>query len=188
MADIRLLEERVEALERQIYGLDKTPTLEEFPSTTPIVDSVFHTNTVILSALSGREKANAMVKRLSELNSYLDPDCEEISLQTDAKLELILAMEYEIKENVCLLEKLQELLPALETDRIRDLPELNDKLNTLTLLYLKEYEKTEAINDKIRDFIAKYNAIIRSIALAFFKADATLTALEVAAAPKKQLD
>ncbi|XP_015604910.1 uncharacterized protein LOC107272353 [Cephus cinctus] len=188
MTSIKLLEERVADLEKQIYGVGKCPSIDDPLPENSVVDSLLHANTLIASALSGREKANALVKRMPELNDYLDPKFENIDLQTEAKVELILTVEPQIREIIQMLEKMQELAPVLETELPHGVPELTGKLNTLTLSYLKVNEDSEALSAQTYEVFSKYNEIITSISKSLITLDAAVTAAEIAATPVKQLD
>ncbi|XP_020710728.1 dynactin subunit 3-like [Athalia rosae] len=188
MSSIELLEERVAALESQVFNAENQPKIDDPPPESSVVDNVLHAYTFISSAFSGREKANAVLKRIQELNSYLDPNFENTDLQIEAKVELIMTLEPELRENLQMLTKLEELLPILESDRYRNVPEATTKLNNLTLAYAKLHEESEELTSEIREVFAKYNSIINSISKSLIILDATVTAVENAAMPVKQID
>ncbi|XP_076683320.1 dynactin subunit 3 [Andrena cerasifolii] len=188
MTTIELLEDRIADLEKQIYGLTKAKDADIAQLENPVVDSLLHVNTLISSAMSGREKAAAAIKRLPELNSYLDPVCESSDIPTEAKVQLLLVMTPEIKQNYEMLRQVQELAPALETDRLQDVPELTNKLNNLNLSYLKIYEESQDLNGRMNEIFSKYNEVITGISKSLITIDAAVTAAEVAALPKKQVD
>lgn len=189
MTSIKLLEDRVADLEEQILGVEKIVTFNNVPvAKSSVIDNLLNANTLISSALSSREKANSLVKRLSELNTYLDPNFDDLDLQTEAKIELILALEPEVRENLQLLSKLKELMPVLEMEHICNVPELANKFNSLTLSYLKAYEDSEALNVEVRQVFSKYNAVITCISKSLITLDVAVIAAEIAAAPPKQAD
>lgn len=188
MTTIELLENRIAELEKQIYGLAKKDETNDNSLENPVVDNILHVNTLISSAMSGREKANLMIKRLPELNNYLDPMIESSEIPIEAKVQLLLAMVPEIKQNHEMLKQMQELMPALETDHLKNVPELTNKLNDLNLSYLKLYEDSQGLNNRINEVFSKYNEVITSISKSLITIDAIVTAAEIAAMPKKQLD
>lgn len=188
MTTIELLEDRIMELEKQIYGLAKKNETNDISLENPVVDNILHVNTLISSAMSGREKANLMIKRLPELNNYLDPITESSEIPIEAKVQLLLAMAPEIKQNYEMLKQVQELVPVLETDRLKNVPELTNKLNDLNLTYLKLYEDTQGLNNHINEVFSKYNEVITSISKSLITIDAIVTAAEIAKIPKKQLD
>lgn len=188
MTSISLLEERVAELESRVYGLNKKATIEEALPENSIIDDLLHANTLISSALSGRENTSALVQRLPELSDMLDPSYDSADMQNDAKLELLLAMEPEIKQYAKSIEHLEELSPALTLDHMRDIPELMPKLNKITLSYIQSHKDSEALARDIWALFTEYNNIIESIAKTLISLNSVVTAAEAAATPKKQLD
>lgn len=188
MSSVKLLEDRIANLEKQVYGLNKTINVDDPVSSNPIIDRVLDINSLISSALSGRDKPNAVIKRLPELNSYLEPVSEDIDVPTSAKAQLLLTLEPEIMENHKLLAKVQELTPVLESERIKNVPELNSTFNKLSLSYLKTYENSAELNNHVRDLLSKYDTVINSISESLIILDTAVTAAEIAAKPKKQTD
>ncbi|XP_076238616.1 dynactin subunit 3 [Calliopsis andreniformis] len=188
MTTIELLEDRITDLEKRIYGLSESKEDKNMLLENPVVDSLLHVNTLISSAMSGREKTNAAIKRLPELNNYLDPIVESSEIPAEAKVQMLLMMAGEIKQNYEMLSQVQELTPALDTDRLQDVPELSNKLNDLSLSYLKIYEDNQELNGHINEVFSKYNDVITSISKSLIAIDAAVTAAEIAAMPKKQVD
>lgn len=187
MTTVELLESRIAELEKKVYGMENVQKgINDTESC--VIDSLLHANTLVSSALSGREKANVAIKRLPELNNYLDPIFESTEIPTKGKLQLLLAMEQEINNNYKSLCQMQELLPVLEAERLRDVPELTNKLNNLNLTYLKVYKDSEDVNVHVNEVFSKYNEVITGISKALITLDAAVTAAEIAAMPKKQLD
>jgi len=188
MSSVKLLEDRIANLEKQVYGLGKMISIDDSAPSNAIVDQLTDINSLISSALSGREKLNALIKRLPELNNYLEPTSEDVDMPTSAKVQLLLTMEPEIMENHKLLAKVQELLPVLESERIKDAPESNNTFNKLSLSYLEAYEDSKELSAHVHDLLSKYNAVINSISESLIILDNAVTAAEIAAKPKKQAD
>ncbi|XP_011309493.1 dynactin subunit 3-like [Fopius arisanus] len=187
MSSTDILEERVAELERKVYGTVNNPSIDDPLPENSVIDNLLNANTMISSALSSREKANNLVKRLSELNELLSTSFDE-DLQTDVKWQIIETMEPEIRQNLELIAKATELLPVLEVDAIKNVPELTPKLEHLTLEYLNAYEESTAVNQTIKEVFSKYNAIIDTISKTLVALDSAITAAELSAIPKKQLD
>ncbi|XP_029169651.1 dynactin subunit 3-like isoform X2 [Nylanderia fulva] len=188
MSSIKLLEDRIANLEKQVYGLGKTINMDDPAPPNTIIERLLDANSLISSALSGREKPNALIKRLPELNGYLEPVSEDYDVPTSAKAQLLLTMEPEIIENDNLLTKVQELVPILESNRIKNVPELNSTFNKISLSYLKAFEDSKELNIHVHDLLSKYNSVITSISESLITLDAAVTAAEIAAKPKKQID
>ncbi|KAK2576584.1 hypothetical protein KPH14_005254 [Odynerus spinipes] len=155
MASVKLLEDRIVELEKQVYGLGKELHLDDQQPETSVTDNLLHANTLISSALSGREKINEAIKRLPELNKHLDISSEELDMPVEAKLHLLLLLEKEINENHKSLNEVQELMPVLETDSLKDVPELSEKLNELSLKQLKIHEEAQAFTKNIISKVEK---------------------------------
>lgn len=188
MSSVKLLEDRIANLEKQVYGLGNMMSIDDPAPPNVIVDRLTDVNSLISSALSGREKPNAIIKRLPELNSYLEPTSEDVDMPTSAKAQLLFTMEPEIMENHKLLAKVQELAPVLESERIKDTPELNNTFNKISLSYLEAYEDSKELSTHVHDLLSKYNAVINSISESLIILDNAVTAAEIAAKPKKQTD
>lgn len=187
-SSIALLEERISSLEKKIYGLDKINDTDDPAPSNTVIDRLQDINSLISSALSGREKPNAVIKRLPELNGYLDPVSEDIDMPTNVKAQLLLTIEPEIMENHKLLTKVKELMPVLESERIKNVPELTTKFNKLSLSYLKTYDRSEELKAQVHDTLSKYNEVISSTSESLITLDAAVTAAEEAAKPKKRTD
>lgn len=183
-----LLEKRIHELEKKIYGLEKRPNTESPMPENNVIESIAHANTLISSALSGREKINTLIQRLPELESYTESDFEPTELQSEVKLEYILAVEPEIRENVQRLLQLKELLPVLESDRFQNLPEMSEKLHDLSVKYVDLGEQAEQVNSETRSMITRYNDIIMNVSKTLIALDAEVSELERKAEPKKVVD
>lgn len=188
MSSTKLLEDRIANLEKQVYGPSEAINIDDPVPSNAVIDRLLDVNSLISSALSGRDKPNAIIKRLPELNGYLDPVSEDIDIPTSAKAQLLLTVEPEIMENYKLLTKMRELEPVLESERIKDVSEFNNTFNKLSLSYLKAYEDSKELSAHVQDLLSKYNAVISSISISLITLDAAITAAEMAAMPKKQIE
>ncbi|KAG7200220.1 hypothetical protein KM043_017698 [Ampulex compressa] len=185
---IESLENWISDLEKRVYGCQKISANQHIIKENPLIDCIVDAISSISCALLGRENVNAMGKRLSELDNYLESIYENSVLPTNAQVQLLLAMKPEIMENYMLLCKVQELQSVLETERLQIIPELMNALNDMNSEYLKVYRASEYLFTNIKDLLSKYNSIITTISKALIKLEATVTAAEIAAMPKKQID
>lgn len=183
-----ILENRIVELEKKVFGYGRKGNAHNPMPENNIIESLSSANTLISSALSGREKINAVIQRLPELKSYTESDFEPMDVQVDRKLEYIISMESEIRENAQKLKQLQELVPVLDSDRFKNLPELAEKLDKLTINYVDLGGKTGVIKDESQDLIARYNEILTNISKNLIILDADITELEKKNEPKKVLD
>lgn len=184
MSTLDLLEERIEELEKHIYGSKKERGSTS--SGNSVIENILHANTLISSALKGREQVNTLIKRLPELDSSLYSTLDDGDLQTVAKLKLLLAVENETKENWETIKKIKSLMPVLETDKFKDLPELSQKLDTISLTYLKANEEAEALNKDVDQMCTKYNDILTEISTILRDFDHAITAAELKALASKK--
>ncbi|XP_011498902.1 PREDICTED: dynactin subunit 3-like, partial [Ceratosolen solmsi marchali] len=173
-----VLEARIAEIEKKIFGLNREPNADDKLPENNIIDSLLHANTLITSALSGRDKFNTLIQKLPEIEGYAESDYEQIDLQNDAKLEYILAMEPEIRESAKYLNQLKELLPVLDSDRFNNIPDMSEKLQNLTLSYSKLSDQTESQNEATRGLVSKYNEILTNMSILLIQLDAEVTKLE----------
>ncbi|CAK9833913.1 Dynactin subunit 3 [Anthophora retusa] len=188
MATIELLEDGIANLEKKVYGLMKTTETNDTSLENSVIHDVLDVNTLISSTMSGRENINLITKRLPELNSYLDPLVESSEISIEAKFQFIAIMTPEIKQNYEMLKQIQEIMPILESDHLKDVPELMNKLNALNLSYLKLHEDIQGLNNHINEVFFKYNEVITSISKSLITVDHIVTKAEIAAKPKEQVD
>ncbi|KAJ9589245.1 hypothetical protein L9F63_017544 [Diploptera punctata] len=179
--EIDLIEARILDLEKRVLG--DVDTTENF---SPVVDSLITTNALICTALTGRETTSVFMRRLGELDKLLDPDAEDVALETRAKIEEVLVMEPQLKHNLKSLREMEELQPALDSEHIKFVPSLSDRLEKLTLFYLDKKQDSDHVTGKVMKLLQEYNAIITNITKMFVQFEETVTKCEVAAQPKKQ--
>ncbi|XP_043502014.1 uncharacterized protein LOC122524039 [Polistes fuscatus] len=179
MTSIKLLEDRVVELEKQVYGFGKVLQLDDSLPETSITDNLLHANTLISSALSGREKIAEAIKRLPELNKHLDISSDELDVPVEIKSHLLLLSEQEIMDNHKYLSEIQELMPVLKTDSLKDLPELSVKLNELSLKQLKIHDEAEAFAKDMHAIFSIYNGVIDSISKTLISLDKEITRAEL---------
>jgi len=183
-----ILEARIAELEKKIFGFQGRLKGGNAVPETNVLDNIDHVNTLITSALSGRERLNTLIQRIPELEEMAKTDFEPVDQQLDMKLEYILAMEPEIRENAERLKKLQELLPILDSNRFNNLPEMTEKLSKLSLDYMELGDETGKIDQEAKDIVSRYNEIITNISKTLIYLNNEVSELEKEAEPKKVVD
>lgn len=183
-----ILENRIAELEKKIFGLEGKPKDGSSASESSIVEQVEHVNTLISSALSGREKLNTLIQRLPELEEYSKTDFEPVDQDIAMKLEYILTMEPEIRENVRRLNKLKELMPVLDSDRFNSVPEMSEKLASSSLRFIDLGNQASQVDEATKTMINRYNDIITNVSKTLIAMDADITLLEKEAEPKKVME
>lgn len=179
--EIRSIEERVEELERQI--LSKREFLKVY---TPIVDNLSSSNSLLLSATSSREKIAMAVKRLSELQKYLDSTYDIVEpADIEAMYELVLLYEPVLRDNLELLQQINDLSSVLNSEHMKHVPDFNQRLEKL--LFLNVENETAAIKQcaDVSKLSAQYNGLITQISNALVRMDEIVTTCEIACKPKK---
>lgn len=139
---------------------------------------LIQTNTLISSALSGREAVTAILQRMTELNQYLDPNFYESCLDVGSKRQFILTLYPEIKKYGESIQRLKTLLPVLDSAHLNNVPGLCSKLEQLTLTNLKMYEESHEVSQSIAQALRQYNEIIYSISQTFVQLEEIVTNLE----------
>nr|CAD7597851.1 unnamed protein product [Timema genevievae] len=184
---LSMLEARMSKLETCIVG--SPPNLDSQTSGNTVCDSLLHTNTLVATALSGREKVNAVLKRLDELERYVDPMFEEnCSVDTSAKIETILSAEPQIERNLELAQQFSTLVPLLDSKQVRDVTESSGRLEKLTLVLLDSKTRADGTSERVMGLIEQYNAIIQNLTLTFEHWDNVLTRAELSRQSKKEID
>ncbi|XP_067014310.1 dynactin subunit 3 [Anabrus simplex] len=180
--DLDLLEKRIEDLESKILG-----NLESTENLTPVADSLSNTNTLLLTATSGREKVNNVLnKRLHELEKYLSSVYDDYSPASIAAMyEIILLEEPFLRSNIAMLNQIKELRPVLDSEHIRNVPDLKKRLEDLTVIYLDKKEAADSQGTEFMESVAQYNKTIIKLTKAFVVLDEIVTRLEIQAQPKK---
>ncbi|RZF36600.1 hypothetical protein LSTR_LSTR007303 [Laodelphax striatellus] len=180
---ISLLEARVDALERKLFGHE---SLDNFDTSDSVVDLLLKSQTLISTAVSSREKINAFVKRIDFLEQILDPTYEDSLVDRNARVEVVLMMENEFRETAERLKMLQDMIDVLESEKIRSVPQ--NRLDKLQTSVADLAEKTQETNNKIKELAVCYAQIMNSFTKAFCQMDNALKQLEIEANPRKVYD
>nr|CAD7408683.1 unnamed protein product [Timema poppensis] len=196
---LSMLEARMGKLETCIVG--SPPNLDSQKSGNTVCDSLLHTNTLVATALSGREKVTAVLKRLDELERYVDPMFEEnCSVDTSSKIEMILSAEPQIERNLELAQQFSNLMPLLDSKQqqiqvlslfnhqVRDVTESSGRLEKLTVVLLDSKTRADGMSERVMGLIEQYNAIIQNLTLTFEHWDNVLTRAELSRQSKKEID
>ncbi|XP_014210431.1 dynactin subunit 3 [Copidosoma floridanum] len=183
-----ILEKRIAELEKKIFGLEGKPSDESLMPESTIIESMEQAQTMISSALSGREKLSALMERLPELEEYENAVLEPTDPQIDVKLEYILAMESEIRQYVENLKTIKELMPVLDSNRFDNLPEMAEKLTNLSLQHIELGDQVNTVDSATKELMTRYNNIITNISQTLIALDTEITKLEKEKEPKKVID
>ncbi|XP_023709339.1 dynactin subunit 3 isoform X1 [Cryptotermes secundus] len=181
--EIDLIDTRIEELEKRILGNHQSTE-----NIIPITDSLINTNALINASLVGREAVSMFMRRLAELDKLLDPAVEDKAVDLSAKMEEVLVMEPLLQQNAKALYQIQKLASVLDSEAIKNVPSLTDRLEKLTLFYLDRKQEADATTANTMDLLQQYNTIIVNITKSFVQFEDTVTRLEIAALPRKEAD
>lgn len=127
------IEKRLERLNRivgeQSQQQDENGTSVESESLT---DALIAANTLISSAVSGRDVINAVAQRSDELEHYLDPDFLDQQQDVRTKEAYINTVAPELSETFDTLTEIKRLESTLGAEYFRTMPDVSDKLKTMT--------------------------------------------------------
>ncbi|KAK7072725.1 hypothetical protein SK128_001453 [Halocaridina rubra] len=182
--NLDVLEERVRKLEEKIFG--PLPKDAEYPE---VVSTLASLGGQLGSALGTRDRMMMVMKRLDELERYLDPSYgEAIELSDSLKLDLVLAREEHLRSQQQQLNTMHSLKHVLDSQHIADATSLGDELIQISNRYSQDEGSASEQNAYIKDLLNQYNAIISSLTESFIKMDEIVTKAEIAAIPKKSQD
>ena len=137
---LEILERRLGNLERHIYGADAKK--EAVRGSEPFVERLNEVAKDCGNALESRERIAPLLRRITELESYLDPTFgESKGLSAQCKVDLILANEERLKRTNNLLNKVVEQRSALDSEAIRDVPRLEPKLVELSKIQVSVFDQ-----------------------------------------------
>merc|ERR1712227_982238 len=120
-----------------------------------------------------------LLKRLDELETYLDPlFAEKEACSLGVKLSLAESEFETVKANQGMLEQLERLKPGLEGGNISKMEVLEPKVAELNKIQLDQREVGERLTEETMELVQSYNDIIASLSQAFIHADQTISKAE----------
>ncbi|XP_038068206.1 dynactin subunit 3-like [Patiria miniata] len=176
---LEVLETRIKCLEDRIYGSESS--LGKEANNPEVLKTLGGVKQSLDGLTTGKERIQALWKRLEELNSNLDPELtDKLTLTEDAKADIILAEEAQLKKLAGLLEKLQGMKGTLDSEHTKGAPAFRDKLQPLVTVQLDQKERAQKQNQEVNELLEAYNNIITLISQQFVQWDAVMTRYEVA--------
>uniref|UniRef100_A0A023FF85 Putative dynactin subunit 3 n=1 Tax=Amblyomma cajennense TaxID=34607 RepID=A0A023FF85_AMBCJ len=169
---LKMLEDRIEALERRLTDCDPT---KEPPNKSSITEVLLNVNSKIQAAVASREKLSVL-KKTDELDKYLDAEFQDrADLTEGAKLQLILAEEDRIRQVIAAFQKMEDLKPVLDSTHIKDAPSHIGKVSALAAIQLEQQEQADEQTRKLHHLLATYNDLVNTISKQFLLWDSILT-------------
>ncbi|XP_050726811.1 uncharacterized protein LOC127003805 [Eriocheir sinensis] len=178
------LENRVKLLEEKIFG--PLPKEDEYPE---VVSTLASLGGRLGSALGTRDRMMMVMKRLDELERYLDPGYGEgLEVCDSVKLDLVLGREEQLHSYHSHLTTLNSLKHVLDSQHIKDCANLEEELMAVAGHQRETEEQTTQQSTQIKNMLNQYNDIINTLTETFIKMDEIVTKAEIAAIPKKAED
>jgi len=169
------LEAQLSTLEARVYGQEGVTKGYK-----ACVDRLAYFNSRLNSAITGRDKITNMLKRLEDVEKLLDPEyLERLTTPDSAKLQLIAFEEEKVRQTVALLEKLEELKPVLNSEHIKNTPNLSGELVRLNQIHVQQEEEVNKLDSNVLPLIDSYNEIIQTLTKQFIQWDNLITTLEM---------
>lgn len=181
------LESRYADIEKQILG--RNPHRTNTSDTRSVSDLLSNTKSLMDTALTGRQKVEAVVKRLDELEKYLDPTFEDASrASVDAKCEILLSSSADLVDRSRQLKQLDQLLPALDSEEIKNVPLHKVRLENLVAMNIEKQDMADAQWSRVQDLLQQYNLLTVHLSKCFVQWDERITEVELSYNVPKKVD
>lgn len=130
-------------------------------------------------AIGHRDRIMPLFRRMNELEKLLEPaSAAETGLTLEARAELIMSEEQRLREDNALLEQVKDKKNVLNSEALRNVPNLEGQLLQLTKVHLQQNQDCEQWSDEVLQLIDQYNEVIESLTKTFIDYDKVLSAAE----------
>ncbi|XP_077989043.1 dynactin subunit 3-like [Glandiceps talaboti] len=176
---VESLEARIAELENRVFGNDKKQSQRKDGKN--CIDSVGGFLQAMNTGIAGRDQIGALLKRLEELEGYLDPTLvDKLTLEDELKAEIVLAEEGHLKAQAAILEQVEQMKEILDSQHLKVPTSMSEKLQPLTVLNIKQKEKLDSVSADTRQLLTAYNDIIMLLSKQFVQWDEIVTKYEIA--------
>jgi hypothetical protein len=129
-----------------------------------------------------KERIVPLFRRLNELEKHLEPaSATESGLSLEARAEVILNEEKQLRQTNNLLEQVKSKKSVLDSETLKNVASMEGKLLELTKLHLDQQSQCEDWSNEALDLVEQYNGLIDTLTQTFVEYDKVLTAAEEAA-------
>jgi len=177
LAAFSALEKRLEELERRVHGaqMNKNEEMIVVPKLTGIAQEIG-------DSIGKKDRIVPLFRRLNELEKHLEPaSATESGLSLEARAELILNEEKQIRQTNNFLEQVKAKKSVLDSETLKNVPSMEGKLLELTKLHLHQQNQCEEWSNEALELVEQYNEVIDTLTQTFIEYDKVLTAAEEAA-------
>ena len=169
-------ERRLDQLERRIFGETRKVGIKSDTCLVPKLASIAQE---VGDGLGRRERIAPLFRKLNELENLLDPASNvQSGLTLESRAELILSEESKLKETNAMLDQVQDKKKVLDSESIKNVPDLESKLLDLTRIHLEQNAQGDQWSGDVLKLIEQYNDVIDSITKAFIEYDKIISAAE----------
>jgi hypothetical protein len=177
LAAFEALENRLGELERRVHGnqVKKNEDMIIVPKLTGIAQEIG-------DCIGKKERIIPLFRRLNELEKHLEPaSAAESGLSLEARAEVILNEEKQLRQTNNLLEQVKSKKSVLDSETLKNVASMEGKLLELTKLHLDQQSQCEDWSNEALDLVEQYNGLIDTLTQTFVEYDKVLTAAEEAA-------
>lgn len=193
MEALDAIERRIDTLTRLVGTMPATTADDTIASSTNInnenlTDSVLSANTLIASALSGRQKIGEIVNRTDELEQYLDPAFLDAKADAKAKEVYVNTVAPELAATFEQLEQIKRLEPSLGAEYFRNIPDVTDQLRQMNDTTAELGQKNDLLEESLTIAMQRYDEIQSGIKDSLAALNDRIVQLEQRVNPKKTDD
>jgi dynactin-3 len=156
MEALAVLEKRIDQL-NNILGAE--PGESGSSATENLTDSLLSANTLITSATSGREKVSEMMKRTSELETYLDPEFLNDQQNLKTKEVYVNTVANDLASSFEQLQKIKALEPTLGAEYFRNIPDVTEKVKEMNENLSTCQQQNDLIEESLMLAMQRYSEI-----------------------------
>lgn len=124
-----------------------------------LTDSLLSANTLLSSAMSGRQSILDIVARTNELESYMDPGYLDERQDCKAKEVYVNTVAPELAANFESLDKINKLQPTLGAEYFRNIPDVGENLRQMKELSHETKQKNDLFEESLTIAMQRYDEI-----------------------------
>ncbi|XP_076814396.1 dynactin subunit 3-like [Clavelina lepadiformis] len=165
------VEKRISMMEEQV--VPRTGNEKE------IMNVLMEANTGLNNFATKRERFNQIFKRVPAILEYLSPGfIDTVAMGNDYEREFVLSSEEEIVTMSKQFEEIQKLSSNLDSEKIREVPSHQSRLNKLELVQQTQLDDLSAVSSDLNSLLLKYNELVSALSENFVKWDWVISKLE----------
>lgn len=180
--------DRLNAILGPIPGDTSNANASEVQGGENLVDSLLSANTLLSSAVSGREKIAQVVNRTAELENYLDPNYLDERQDTKAKEVYVNTVATDLANSFEMLEKIKALEPTLGAEYFRNIPDVTDKIRHMNNAASEQLQENDLIEQSLILAMQRYSDIQEGIKDSLAAMTERVDAIEERLKPKRKPD